>query len=295
LDKSSSAKGYSGPVAADYPECLSIVEERVKPERQKRKENGEYALRKPLPQKWWVFNCPRFELYSAIEGFESVLVGVAHTKHWSVSIASTETILSHAIVVFAIPCYAGASILESNLHECWARYYSGSLETRLRYSPSDCFDTFPLPPYETSLEGLGKEYIGTRGKLMLERDEGLTDVLNAYHDSSETSTGILGLRSLRVEIDCAVASAYGWSDLKLGHGLHETKQGTRFTISEDARREVLARLLKLNHERYAEEVAQGLHSKTGGGGRVKGGGKKTGTRATKGNGSSEPNLFGEEE
>jgi hypothetical protein len=38
-----------------------------------------------------------------------------------------------------------------------------------------------------------------------------------------------------------------------------TKQGLRYTISELARREVLARLLKLNHERYAEEAKQGLH------------------------------------
>ena len=64
-------------------------------------------------------------------------------------------------------------------------------------------------------------------------------------------------------MDKAVAAAYGWSDLDLGHGFHETKQGTRFTISESARREVLARLLKLNHERYAEEVEQGLHDKKG--------------------------------
>ena len=58
-----------------------------------------------------------------------------------------------------------------------------------------------------------------------------------------------------VEMDNAVAAAYGWTDLDLGHGFHETKQGVRFTISEPARREVLDRLLKLNHERYAEEVA----------------------------------------
>ena len=61
--------------------------------------------------------------------------------------------------------------------------------------------------------------------------------------------------------DAAVAAAYGWTDLDLGHGFHETKQGVRYTISEPARREVLARLLKLNHERYAEEVAKGLHDK----------------------------------
>jgi len=37
----------------------------------------------------------------------------------------------------------------------------------------------------------------------------------------------------------------------------------RFTINEAARRTVLDRLLKLNHERYAEEVKQGLHGKKG--------------------------------
>ncbi len=40
-----------------------------------------------------------------------------------------------------------------------------------------------------------------------------------------------------------------------------TKQGVRYTISEPARREVLDRLLLLNHERYAKEVEQGLHDK----------------------------------
>jgi hypothetical protein len=49
----------------------------------------------------------------------------------------------------------------------------------------------------------------------------------------------------------------------LAHGFHETKQGVRFTLSEAARREVLDRLLQLNHERYAEEVRLGLHNKKG--------------------------------
>ncbi|MEM8832111.1 MAG: hypothetical protein AAGE96_22580 [Cyanobacteria bacterium P01_G01_bin.19] len=41
----------------------------------------------------------------------------------------------------------------------------------------------------------------------------------------------------------------------------ETKQGLRYTISEPIRREILDRLLQLNFDRYAEEVAQGLHDK----------------------------------
>ena len=50
-------------------------------------------------------------------------------------------------------------------------------------------------------------------------------------------------------------------DLDLGPGFHATKQGVRFTVNERARREILDRLLLLNHERYREEVTQGLHDK----------------------------------
>jgi hypothetical protein len=62
-------------------------------------------------------------------------------------------------------------------------------------------------------------------------------------------------------MDHAVAAAYGWHDLTLGHDFHATPQGVRFTVSEAARRELLSRLLALNHQRYAEEVAAGLHEK----------------------------------
>ena len=46
-------------------------------------------------------------------------------------------------------------------------------------------------------------------------------------------------------MDPAVAAAYGWADLDLGHGFHTTKQGLRYTISEAARRTVLDRLLEM--------------------------------------------------
>ncbi len=96
---------------------------------------------------------------------------------------------------------------------------------------------------------------------MLTRQEGLTKTYNRFHDPQEMAEDIVWLRSLHKEMDEAMAKAYGWDDLDLGHGFHETKQGVRYTISNEARREVLGRLLKLNHERYAEEVALGLHEK----------------------------------
>jgi hypothetical protein len=140
-------------------------------------------------------------------------------------------------------------------------HYSSSLETRINYSPTDCFETFPFPEKQTSLQEIGKTYHEFRRHLMLSHQEGLTKTYNRFHHADETSLDIQRLRELHVAMDNAVAAAYGWDDLDLGHGFHATKQGIRFTVSESARREVLARLLKLNHERYEEEVRQGLHNK----------------------------------
>ena len=98
---------------------------------------------------------------------------------------------------------------------------------------------------------------------MLSRQQGLTGIYNRFHNLKEKASDIARLRELHVEMDNTVAAAYGWQDLDLGHGFHETPQGVRYTISEAARREVLSRLLQHNHERYEEEVKQGLYEKKG--------------------------------
>ena len=57
------------------------------------------------------------------------------------------------------------------------------------------------------------------------------------------------------------AATYGWDDLELGHDTNETPLGAQFALSEAVRREVLARLLSLNHERHEEKVQASLHMK----------------------------------
>jgi hypothetical protein len=100
------------------------------------------------------------------------------------------------------------------------------------------------------------------------------------------------LRELHKEMDEAVAHAYGWDDLKLQQGFHETKQGRRYTISEEARREVLDRLLLLNHQRHQEQVDAGLFEKG-----AKGKGKKAastkGTRNVVVDGNVAASMVGE--
>jgi hypothetical protein len=258
LERGAAGKSYHGPVAADFPDLLAIVEERVKPDRQKRKPDGSFSLRSPLPQKWWVYNCPREELYATIEPLRFVIVGVCHTKYWTVSLYPTKIVFSHALVIFASDSMGDFGLLHSSVHEIWARAYSGSLETRLRYSPSDCFDTFPFPIETSHIGAVAERYHSCRRELMRKRQEGITNLYNRFHNPAELSKDIARLRELHAEMDRAVAAAYGWNELDFEHGFHETKQGVRYTTSEQARRVVLDRLLALNHQRHAEEEAENV-------------------------------------
>jgi hypothetical protein len=262
LDHDSAPPGYTGPVAADYPECLQILRERVYPERTRRDEHGEFVLRKPLPQKWWIYGDKRPELYAKLKCLKWALaIATQATKYVAFGKVTGKKVYSNAVALIASDNYALAGVLASSLHEIWARRYGGYNLLLLRYSPSDLFDTFPLPALSANLERQGEAYHNLRATIMVERNEGLTTTYNRFHDRGEKSEDIARLRALHEEMDQAVAAAYGWSDLDLGHGFHATKQGERYTLSEPARRTVLDRLLQLNHQRYAEEVKAGLHEK----------------------------------
>jgi hypothetical protein len=111
---------------------------------------------------------------------------------------------------------------------------------------------------------VGKKLQSFRRGVMLGRQLGLTKLYNLVHDDSVGDAEVERLREIHTEIDYAVAEAYGWTDLELKHGFYDTRQGRRFTIDPVVQVEILDRLLELNHQRHAEEVAQGLHSKAKG-------------------------------
>ena len=263
LDKASSPDNYRGPTASDFTNCLKRVVANVKPERTRRRANGEFVLRKPLPDRWWQHAEKRLSLYARLSTLERCFAAVRHTKYWSLSVYSKGIVFSEALVVFASDDWGVFGVLQSTFHEAWAREYSGSLETRLRYTPSDCFDSFAFPRTVDRIRKQGEAYCHERSRLLSEGQVGLTDAYNRFHDLDDNSADIQKFRELHVEMDQAVSDAYGWTDLDLDHGFHETKQGLRYTVSDTARIEVLQRLMLLNHERYAEEVKQGFHGKKG--------------------------------
>jgi hypothetical protein len=258
----SSSKLKGPPYATKYPECLSILEARVKQERAAK--SAEVAS-----APWWQFWRIRSKLYATIAGLERVIVLTLHTKYAAFTFAPADQVFSHALALIATDETDELALLCSACYEVWAFNYGSSLGQTLRYTPSDCYETFPFPSYTLVLGGIGERYYTHRQEIMQSRQEGLTKTYNRFHNPEELAEDIERLRELHVEMDRAVADAYGWDDFDLCHDFHETKQGMRFTISEEARREVLDRLLLLNHERYAEEVEQGLHDKKKGKGKAK--------------------------
>ena len=241
--------------AATYSDCITIVREKVKPERDK---NPRAARR----ERWWQFAERQPALTAAIKGLDRVLITARVSAHHFFAFANVNQVFSDRLVVLALSKYADFALLSSWLHDSWAhRPGTTTHETRNTYFPSDCFETFPFPAPLDSLDAIGEAYYEHRREVMLAHQEGLTKTYNRFHDPGETSADIAELRRIHVAMDQAVAAAYGWADLSLGHGFHQTRQGLRYTISEAARRTVLDRLLALNHARYAKEVAQGLHDK----------------------------------
>jgi hypothetical protein len=254
----------------------------VKPERDS---SDERAVR----EKWWLWKRAALEIYEQILGRERCFVAARTTKHLNFSAMPTNFVFTNALYIFTTDRWDLFSVVQSTIHELWARKYSGALKQDLRYSPSKCFETFAFPEglWDTphlGLAALGEYYHDHRKSLMLSLWLGLTDIYNLFHahdlspamvakvskksaeEAARGYEGLLELRRLHVQLDLAIRDAYGWQNLPLEHDFYEVEtlaenDRVRYTISPAARKEVLRLLLALNQERAAQEAAAALEAK----------------------------------
>src|SRR5207237_296523 len=159
-------------------------------------------------------------LYATTKGLLQMLVRARVTSHNCVTFSPTNIVASDATVVFASEHYGFFAILQSTLHNDWFVRFGSTLETRLRYTPSDCFETFPFPDSLDELEEIGARYYKRRSEIMFARTQGLTATYNRFHDPNNHDQDIKELHDLHVEMDYAVSASYGWKNLDLGHGFH---------------------------------------------------------------------------
>lgn len=217
--------------------------------------------------------------WKAFPPLQRVLVIARVSKHGTFSFVPNRYIMSEATCVFASEDAAVFGLLQSSVHQAWARKMSSTLETRLRYTPSSAFDTFPRPAADR-LDGLrdcAERLHALRAAVMRREDIGLTKLYNALHDAESRLPDVEALRAAHAELDRLAAAAYGWEDLDMDHAFRQVaylpeNDRTRHTIAETTRLEILRRLSALNRERYEAEQNAAAESTP----------RKTGTRRKKG-------------
>ncbi len=95
---------------------------------------------------WWQYAERAIGLYTEIRRLPRCFVAARTTKHLNFYCLYHLTIVfTDALKVFTTDRWDLYTVVQSTIHEVWARKYSGALKQDLRYSPSECFDTFPFP------------------------------------------------------------------------------------------------------------------------------------------------------
>jgi hypothetical protein len=236
--------------AAEFALPFARIHEVVKPERSSKAQ----AVRE---SPWWQFFRTRPALRKAVAELSEVLAIARVSKTVMPLRVPTGQVMSEACVVFASDSYSVQAVLSSSLHQLWAITYGSTLETRLRYTPSDVFETFPLPPITDRLGAAGRSLDEERREIMLRRDLGLTKLYNLLNDDVlHGDRDVSRLREIHVEVDEAATAAYGWDDVDLKHSFESIRQVQRWTIGSLARVELLDRLLLENHRRVEENRSE---------------------------------------
>ena len=264
------AQDYPGSVAADWPDLLSIVEERVKPERVTQKDD--YGRRH-----WWQFLRTRPDLRRAMKGLPKCIVLSRIGQALAFTSLPSEIVANEKTVVFPFSDYTYFAVLQSRIHESWARFFSTTLKDDLSYTPSLTIEPFAFPETSGRLELAGQTYYNFRAAVMIRNNEGLTKTYNRFHDPGDMSPDIVELRHLHDAMDRTVLDAYDWTtvrpicdffpefdDEEDEEESTRKKKRYRYRWPDEVRDDILARLLILNQHRYEEEVLAGLHDKTEG-------------------------------
>jgi hypothetical protein len=242
--------------AEKWPDLLKIVREKVKPERDK-------VNREAHRKYWWRFADYRPGLFEAIRSLPRCLVTARVTKHLMFSFQPTDRVFSEATCVFPLSPFSAFAVLQSRIHEAWARLLSSSLEDRLRYSVADCLEPFPFPwddprVVDPHLEQLGQRLYESRAEAMKQSEQGLTKLYNSLKEAKEASDDPLvagpleprleDLRRQHEDLDRAVLAAYGWTDIEVPPFATPSDPKQRRTL-EAFEDQIIDRLFALNAQR----------------------------------------------
>ncbi|MEX2173054.1 MAG: DNA methyltransferase [Pirellulaceae bacterium] len=124
--------------SAHYEQPFEYVKKRVKPIREQNR-------RSTYRQRWWVHGEARPAMQLALFRLNRYVVTPRVSKHRLFVWVEGVILPSDATVAFARDDDYFFGVLHSHPHELWALKLGTRLETRPRYTPTTCFETFPFP------------------------------------------------------------------------------------------------------------------------------------------------------
>jgi hypothetical protein len=124
--------------ASSYECPAQFVVRHVKPVRD---ENHRKAYR----DRWWLHGEARPALVEALAPLPRFIATPRVSKHRVLVWVTPEVLPSDATVAFARSDDFFFGVLQSRFHSIWALRQGTRLETRPRYTPTTCFETFPFP------------------------------------------------------------------------------------------------------------------------------------------------------
>ena len=132
--------GSESPIetASQYEAPFEYVSEYVRPIRTRVRQSRE-------AENWWLHVRPRGDMRDAIAGLRRFIATPLVAKHRLFTWMRHPTLVDHACVVFSRSDQYFLGVLHSCVHELWALRMGTQLESRPRYTPTTCFETFPLP------------------------------------------------------------------------------------------------------------------------------------------------------
>ena len=172
-----------------------------------------------------------------LQGIGRCIVTPTTAKHRLFKWVAREVLPDHALIVVAREDDYTFGVMHSRFHELWSLAMGTQLESRPRYTPTTCFETFPFPePAEEQREAIGE----AARELNQLRETWLNPPdMPASELKKRTLTNLYNTRPTWLDnahktLDTAVAAAYGWPA----------------DLGEQA---ILGRLLALNLERAAAQ------------------------------------------
>jgi type II restriction/modification system DNA methylase subunit YeeA len=94
---------------------------------------------------WWRLARPCPDMFAVLRKLDRFLVTTIVSKHRLFVWRQIPTNPDHALAIFARSDDYFFGVLHSRFHEVWALRMGTRLETRPRYTPTTCFETFPFP------------------------------------------------------------------------------------------------------------------------------------------------------